>query len=160
MVLGILVPPQPLGAAALENRELNVTTQTRTVLPAAVRAAAQKSAIDRNLLDWMHAFTSSPNPAQEYAGQPVDVIGFVYHDERLAADEVLISRFIVSCCVADANAVTMVARWPEAAALENDAWVQVQGILAPGEFNGAPLPVVVAQSITPAPMPAQPYLYP
>ena len=160
VALGMLTPPQPLGAAAIGNREIAVSAQPRTALPAAVRAAAQKDATDRNLLDWLNAFASSPNAAQEFAGQPVDVIGFVYHDERLADDEVLISRFIVSCCVADANVVTMVVRWPAAATLENDAWVQVQGVLQPGEFNGAPLPVVAAQSVAPVAMPDQPYLYP
>lgn len=160
VVLGVLVPPQPLGAAAIGNREIAVRAQPRNVLPAAVRAAAQKDAIDRNLLDWLNAFSASSNATQEFAGQPVDVIGFVYHDERLADDEVLVSRFIVSCCVADANVVTMVVRWPDAATLEDDAWVQVQGVLQPGEFNGAPLPVVAAQSITPVTMPDQPYLYP
>lgn len=160
VALGVLTPPQPLGTAAIGNREIAVSAQPRTALPAAVRAAAQKDATDRNLLDWLNAFASSPNAAQEFAGQPVDVIGFVYHDERLADDEVLISRFIVSCCVADANVVTMVVRWPAAATLENDAWVQVQGVLRPGEFNGAPLPVVAAQSVTPVAMPDQPYLYP
>jgi uncharacterized repeat protein (TIGR03943 family) len=160
VVLGILAPPQPLGAAAIGNREIAVSTQPRNVLPAAVRAAAQKEAIDRNLLDWLNAFSASSNAAQEFAGQPVSVIGFVYHDDRLADDEVFISRFIVSCCVADANVVTMVVRWPAAATLENDTWVQVQGVLQPGDFNGVPLPVVAAQSVTTVAMPDQPYLYP
>jgi len=160
IVLGVLVPPQPLGAAAMDNRELNITTQTRSVLPSAVRAAAQKDAADRNLLDWLHAFTASPDPVQEYAGQPVDVIGFIYHDDRLAENEVLVNRFVVSCCVADASAVSMVVRSPEAAALPNDTWVQVQGILQAGEFNGRPLPVVAAQRVMPTDLPNQPYLYP
>lgn len=160
MLLGVLVPPQPLGAAALQNREVAVTAPSRTVLPSAVRAASAKRAADRNLLDWLHAFAAEPDPARAFAGQPADVVGFVYHDERLAEDQVLINRFIVSCCVADANVVTLVVRWPEAAALENDAWVQVQGILQPGEFAGETLPVLAAQRVTPVPMPDQPYLYP
>lgn len=160
MVLGVLIPPQPLGAAAMDNREISITSQTRSVLPAAVRAAAQKNATDRNLLDWLHAFTASPNPAQEFAGQPVDIVGFIYHDGRLGVDQVLINRFVVSCCVADASVVSMVVYSPEAAALPNDTWVQVQGILQPGDFAGSVLPVLAADRIVPAPMPDQPYLYP
>ncbi len=160
IVLGVLVPPQPLGAAAMDTRELNVTTQTRSVLPAAIRAAAQKDAIDRNLLDWLHAFTASPDPVREYVGQPVDVIGFIYHDDRLGEDEVLINRFVVSCGVADASPVSMVVRSPAAAALPNDAWVRVQGVLQPGEWNGRALPVIAAQRVTPTDLPNQPYLYP
>ncbi|GIK72467.1 MAG: hypothetical protein BroJett021_14550 [Chloroflexota bacterium] len=160
VVLGVLVPPQPLGAAAMGNRELNITSQTRSVLPAAVRAAAQKDAADRTLLDWLHAFTASPDPARDYAGQPVDVIGFIYHDDRLAENEVLVNRFVVSCCVADASAVSMVVRSPDAAALPNDTWVQVQGVLQPGEWNGKSLPVIVADRVILTDLPNQPYLYP
>ncbi|MCS6825811.1 MAG: TIGR03943 family protein [Caldilinea sp.] len=160
IALGLLVPPQPLGAAAMQNREINVASQTRSALPAAVRAAAQKGAAERNLLDWLHAFSTSPNPAQEFAGQPVDVIGFVYHDERLGENEMLVNRFVVSCCVADASAVSMIVRWPDAASLPNDAWVQVKGVLQPGEFNGRALPIVVAQEVIPTALPNQPYLYP
>ena len=39
IILGIAVPPQPLGAAAIGNREVNVTS-SGSALPAAVRAAA------------------------------------------------------------------------------------------------------------------------
>jgi putative membrane protein len=159
VALGLLVPPQPLGAAAMQNREINVASQARSALPAAVRAAAQKDAADRNLLDWLHAFSASPNPAQEFAGQPVDVVGFIYHDERLGENEVLVNRFVVSCCVADASVVSMVVRWPDAASLPDDAWVQVKGVLQPGEFNGRALPIVVAQEVIPTALPNQPYLY-
>jgi len=160
VVLGILVPPRPLGAAALENREINVVSQPRSVLPAAVRAAAQKSSLDRTLLDWLHAFSASPNAARDFAGEPVDVIGFVYHDDRLENNHFMVNRFIVSCCVADANVVTMVVHWPDAATLETDSWMRVEGVLQPGVFDGAPLPILAAQRITPVDMPEQPYLYP
>lgn len=160
VVLGVLIPPQPLGAAAMENREINIASQPRNVLPAAVRAASQKSSLDRNLLDWLHAFSASPNAAEAFAGEPVDVVGFVYHDERLEESQFMVNRFIVSCCVADANVVTMVVRWPDGATLENDAWVRVEGVLQPGVFDGAPLPILSAQRVTPVAMPDQPYLYP
>ncbi|MFM7584699.1 MAG: hypothetical protein ACKO9F_18500 [Caldilinea sp.] len=38
--------------------------------------------------------------------------------------------------------------------------MQVQGVLQPGEFNGRPLPVVVARRVAQVEQPAQPYLYP
>ncbi len=160
VVLGVLIPPRPLGAAAMENREINIASQPRNVLPAAVRAASQKSSLDRNLLDWLHAFSASPNAAEAFAGEPVDVVGFVYHDDRLDESQFMVNRFIVSCCVADANVVTMVVRWPDGATLENDAWVRVEGVLQPGVFDGAPLPILSAQRVTPVAMPDQPYLYP
>jgi hypothetical protein len=68
----------------------------------------QKSAAERTVLDWLHTFSASSDPAQEFAGQPVDVVGFVYHDPRLPEGKLLVNRFTVSCCVADASPVPLV----------------------------------------------------
>lgn len=159
IVLGVVVPPQPLGAAAIGNREVNVTS-TGSALPAAVRAAAAKDAADKNQLDWLNTFAGSAHPAEDFAGQPVDVVGFVFRDERFDANQFMVTRFVVSCCVADANVAGMVVEAPDAATLAADQWVQVRGVLAPGQLGERALPVVVAASITPVDAPPQPYLYP
>jgi uncharacterized repeat protein (TIGR03943 family) len=159
IVLGLLVPPQPLGAAALSNREVNVTLQG-SALPAAVRAAAQKSSTDKNVLDWGHTFAASADPVQEFTGQAAQVTGFVYRDERFAPDQFMVTRFIVSCCVADANVAGLVVHWPAAADLPVDQWVEVAGVLKPGALGGETLPVLSARSVTPVDVPQQPYLYP
>jgi uncharacterized repeat protein (TIGR03943 family) len=119
IVLGVVVPPQPLGAAAIGNREVNVTS-SGSALPAAVRAAAEKAAADKNQLDWLNTFAGSAHPAEDFAGQPVDVIGFVFRDERFAEDQFMVTRFVVSCCVADANVAGMVVESPATATLAAD----------------------------------------
>ena len=159
IVLGIVVPPQPLSAAAIGNREVNVTS-SGSALPAAVRTAAAKDAADKNQLDWLNTFAGSAHPAEDFAGQPVDVVGFVFRDERFAADQFMVTRFVVSCCVADANVAGMVVEAPETATLADDQWVRVRGVLAPGQLGERVLPVIAAESITPAEAPQQPYLYP
>lgn len=159
MVLGVVVPPQPLGAAAIGNREVNVAN-TVSALPAAVRAAAGKNAVDKNQLDWLNTFAGSAHPAADFAGEPVDVVGFVFRDERFADDQFMVTRFVVSCCVADANVAGMVVRSPEAASLTADQWVRVRGVLEPGSLGEHTLPVIAAAAVTPAEPPQQPYLYP
>jgi uncharacterized repeat protein (TIGR03943 family) len=159
ILLGVLVPPQPLGAAALSNREVNVTLQG-SALPAAVRAAAEKAATEKNVLDWGHTFAASGNPAQEFAGEHAKVTGFVFRDERFGANQFMVTRFVVSCCVADANVAGMVVTWPQAGELPADQWVEVAGTLQAGTLDGETLPVLAAASVTPVDMPQQPYLYP
>jgi putative membrane protein len=72
----------------------------------------------------------------------------------------MVTRFVVSCCVADANVAGMVVRWPEATALAADQWVEVTGSLAAGDLEGELLPVLAAESVKPVAVPEQPYLYP
>jgi uncharacterized repeat protein (TIGR03943 family) len=160
IVLGFGVPAQPLGTAAMANREVNLDLSAGSAIPAAVRAGTAKPAAAKNLLDWHNQLRSTADPVEEMTGQPVKVTGFVFRDERFAPQQFMVTRYTVSCCVADASIVGLVVEWPDAASLALDQWVEVDGIFASGQFAGAPYPVVVADSITEVAIPNQPYLFP
>lgn len=159
IVLGLLVPPQPLGAAALSNREIN-TGANILKTPGLARTTAQKQATEKNILDWWESFHGVTNPNQALAGQTVDVVGFVYHDQALGNEHFMVSRFVVSCCVADASAMGLAVRWSAAPQLKDDQWVEVKGAFVAGQLPSWQLPILVAQSVTPVAVPNQPYLYP
>lgn len=156
ILLGVLVTPRPLGASAMANREVGF--ESRSAMPAAVAEAAEKSSIERNILDWLYAFQRDGEDA--YNGEPVNVTGFVFKSEDFAADEFSLTRYIVSCCAADASYVSMVVRGDGVAPLQSDDWVQVQGQLEMSTFNGEPRIVIIPESIESVPIPPQPYLYP
>jgi uncharacterized repeat protein (TIGR03943 family) len=155
IALGLLVPPKPLGAAAMGNREVNmgtlVSTQGNSAMP--TRAG------EKNILDWLIAFQNTPDPAA-FAHQPAHLIGFVYRDDRFNSENFMLSRFVVSCCVADATAVGLIVRSPQAASLPGDQWVEVSGHFEPGEFSSKPTPILITDAITRTTPPNQPYLYP
>jgi uncharacterized repeat protein (TIGR03943 family) len=155
IALGLLVPPKPLGASAVGNREVNlgtlVSSQGNSVIP--TRAG------EKNILDWLIAFQSTPDPAT-FTHQPAHLIGFVYRDDRFSSDSFMLSRFVVSCCVADATAIGLIVRSPQAASLPGDQWVEVSGHFELGEFSGKPAPILITDAITRTTPPNQPYLYP
>lgn len=160
MLLGWLVPPQPLGAAAVSNREINIGTGSSLSSVAAPGRDNTMGLVigEKNILDWLRDFQSSPDPAV-FNGQEVHVIGFVYRDDRFADDQFMVARFTVSCCVADASPIGLIVRWPETAELPTDQWVDVTGHFEVGTFNGITMPILVADELTPTDPPAQPYLY-
>lgn len=160
LVLGIAISPRPLGAAALHNREIGITESRTSAMPAMVRAAAQKSSTDLNVLEWQEIIASTPDAATALAGKEARVVGFVFRDDRFAADQFFVARFAISCCVADATPAGLIVHSADAATLEADQWVEVRGIFAPGSFNGNDYPVIEASAIVPAEIPNQPYLYP
>jgi uncharacterized repeat protein (TIGR03943 family) len=157
ILLGVLVPPQPLGASALSTREISSGSMD-SVMPAAVRMAAEKAATDRNILDWVLAFQDSPQSGERFAGIEADVVGFVYRTGNEEADSFWAARFMINCCVADANPVGLMVRWPQHTQLEEGAWVRITGRLA--EEMGRSTPILVAENVEIIPAPGQPYLYP
>ncbi|MCW5876905.1 MAG: TIGR03943 family protein [Anaerolineales bacterium] len=157
LLLGFLVPDRPLDSSALDTRGLTTNTGLGGGAWSNVELAMPSD--QRSVLDWVRSFNFASDPAI-YAGEPADVIGFVYHDERLGVDEFLVGRFAVTCCVADAFAVGVIVQTPEAAEWPSNAWVHVSGEIAVGRLDGKPYPVIVAGSIKEVPVPPQPYLFP
>jgi uncharacterized repeat protein (TIGR03943 family) len=159
ILLGLVIPPKPLGVSALDNREMTLSLE-RSALPAAVQATAAKAAGERNILDWWRTFQGTAE-YNSLAGQEAKVVGFVYRDpERYGDDHFLVTRFVVSCCVADAAVVGLVVRAPETAMLQDDQWIEVNGVFEPSRLDGWQPPVLAASSIRPVATPNQPYLYP
>jgi uncharacterized repeat protein (TIGR03943 family) len=76
------------------------------------------------------------------------------------AETFQISRFVVTCCAADAVPVSLPVFWSGSGALENDQWVEVSGHFEIRSIADTPMPVLVAESVTVVEMPEMPYLYP
>ncbi|MDH4112835.1 MAG: TIGR03943 family protein [Actinomycetota bacterium] len=89
------------------------------------------------------------------AGERVSIEGFVT-EESGEADRFQLTRFVITCCVADATIsyVTVVDAPP--GTFETDQWVRVTGPIYP---LGSDI-LVQAQSIEPIDAPAEPYLTP
>jgi uncharacterized repeat protein (TIGR03943 family) len=109
------------------------------------------------LLDWVLSFGEPPNP-DAFVGETADLTGFVYQRENLPPDTWLVSRFVVTCCVADATAIGIMVRAP-GTIVENDTWVHIQGHFVAENVGGKQLPVLIADTVEFIDPPAQPYLY-
>jgi uncharacterized repeat protein (TIGR03943 family) len=157
LLMGLLVPERPLGASALTNRGVNTTTGLSVQGGAA--QAIEIPSTQRSVMDWIRILIEVHDPA-EYDNQAADVTGFVYHDARLAADQFLVTRFSIACCVADATALGMAVRWPDAPALGSNQWVRVRGKVHLQDLDGRPLLLIQAEQVDLIPEPEQPYLFP
>ena len=152
LLLAVLIPSRSLGIEAINSGI--------SLRPVGVGSAATfaRSPLDRNILDWLREFNrASPG---EFNGQPVDVVGFVYREPIHAQDEFMISRFTMSCCVADAFPIGMPARFEAADEIKPGSWQRVQGELKAANFAGELLPVIQVAALEAVDEPQQPYLYP
>jgi putative membrane protein len=90
------------------------------------------------------------------AGSKVSFVGFVDRAEGMAADEFMLTRFMISCCVADALTVQVRVTGAPPGVFEPDEWVRVTGDLYPVEREV----LVDATSVEAVPRPEDPYLNP
>lgn len=156
VLIGFFTPARPLGAGAIESRGIGLTAPDR---PGSVSQAQRAATGPKNILDWLREFSRNADP-NAFVGKEADVIGFVYRDPRNGKDEFWVSRFAVSCCVADASALGLLVKSEQAAQLKTDGWVRVTGKFGVGEFAGEKLPVLMPEKIEATEQPSQPYLYP
>ena len=156
VALGI-APEQPLGSAALGNREVAVASLPPNAERRLTRVAAAEPAA-RSMLDWLVEFHVADDP-ERFAGQGAQITGFVHRDVHLGPYQVQLSRFLLSCCVADATPIGIVAQAPELAMVPDGRWLTVAGRFAVGEIGGERMPVLVADEVVPIEPPPVPYLY-
>jgi uncharacterized repeat protein (TIGR03943 family) len=148
-VVAILtLPPTSLGSFAASRRSLSSGFVTSApsleaggeVTLASVAAAGWSRDAQRSLV--------------QRAGSQVTFEGFVARRDGQAADEFMLTRFIVSCCVADAISVQVRVVGAPPGQFEDDDWVRVSGSFYP---VGREV-VVDASEIEPIPQPDHPYL--
>ena len=90
------------------------------------------------------------------AGSEVTFEGLVTTEPGAGPGEFLLTRFIITCCVADATIAQVRVVDGPPGRLPDNSWVSVSGKLYP---LGSDV-LVDASSVTPIPQPSQPYLTP
>jgi uncharacterized repeat protein (TIGR03943 family) len=157
VLIGVLIPARPLDAAAATTRGVNVSAP---IVSSASQVQSFEAVADqRNVLDWIRIFNSGID-VTPYIGQTADVIGFVFRDQRLAGNQFLVSRFVITCCAADGLAIGMVVNWDQASALNENEWVRVKGAVKSYQLEGQAIPLIEADSVEVVEEPQQPYLFP
>ena len=157
LLIAVLIPSHPLDAGAASTRGMNVSTP---LIGASAQSRQFEAAADtRNILDWIRIFNSGSAPTP-YLGQTAHVTGFVYHDPRLPANQFIVSRFVITCCAADASAIGMIVTWDGSKGLKDSAWVEVKGPVQSAQLGGQPIPLIQAILVQAFEQPQEPYLYP
>lgn len=157
LLIGLLIPARPLDSSAFSTKGFN--TSAPLISSDSSAQIFETESQERNILQWLKLFNYQDD-ITEFVGQEASVVGFVYFDDRLGADQFFVSRFVVSCCAADGFAIAMPVRWEKAPELQQDAWVVVRGTIESVDIDGVRTPMIVAEAVEATDIPAQPYLFP
>lgn len=154
LILGFLIPSQPLGAESVEG---NIRVSAATINTTDVLV----DPLERNILDWLRTFHYSDD-LSSFDGQEADVVGFVYYELKFPKNYFMLVRFTVSCCVADSSAIGL----PifigdiDVEDINEGVWVRVRGNFQLGEFDGQTMPILNLSEIEIIEQPANPYINP
>jgi putative membrane protein len=96
----------------------------------------------------------------KFQGRKVSLYGFVYKEEGFAEDQLVVSRFLVTHCVADASIIGFLSEFPDAATIEKDTWIKIDGVIETGSYMDTPIPLVKVSKWEMTEEPEVPYLYP
>lgn len=95
-----------------------------------------------------------------YEGRKITTLGMVYRDETIPPGHILVFRFLIVCCAADALPAGALVSQQEVDSLEQDAWVSVEGVLGLEKVGDLTFPLIQADRITRIDPPKDPYLFP
>lgn len=151
VVATIALPPASLGSYAASRRSSFVSSGYTT-------SAEDIESGELTLVDVAGALRSreAMQALVQRAGSEVLFVGFVARDQGMPADEFMLSRFLVSCCVADALSIQVRIVGAPPGKLAEDDWVRVTGAMYP---LGREV-IVDASEVVPVPRPKRPYLNP
>jgi uncharacterized repeat protein (TIGR03943 family) len=156
-VFGLLYTPRPFTSETAFQRGItDVLGQTRSKPQ---RFVLNDSSEERTIIDWVRTLNVYPEP-DAYADQPVKVSGFVVHMPDWPSNYFMISRFVLTCCAADAYPVGLPVELPAGETRPApDTWLEVEGTMQTGTLDNKRQLVIGSASLTEIPEPRNPYEY-
>jgi uncharacterized repeat protein (TIGR03943 family) len=161
-ILGLLISPRAFASQTAIDRGVNDTITLTRVKPQAFRVSTDSA--DKTLVDWVRTLAVYPEP-DAYTGQKVKVQGFVVYPKDLPADYFLLSRFVLTCCAADAYPISLPVKLPQGRdaqgreAYKPDTWLEIEGQMITAQLSGKRQLTIAANTLKPIPEPQKPYDY-
>jgi uncharacterized repeat protein (TIGR03943 family) len=149
-VLVLALPPTTLGAYSVGKRA--------TFGGSAIGATARDVTGPLDFVDIgaAQSFPAAMRQLEARAGESITLEGFVTREASAPPDEILLTRYIVTCCVADATIAQVRIVGLPPGDYQDDQWLRVTGAVYPVGRE-----VLVADvAADPIPVPDQPYLTP
>jgi uncharacterized repeat protein (TIGR03943 family) len=97
---------------------------------------------------------------ENFFGKKIELSGFVYREDDFQPNQLVVGRFAVSCCSADASPYGVLIEFPNAKAFAKDTWVKVTGTIEKGHYHDNDIFKVHAAKIEKIAAPKTPYVYP
>ncbi len=159
LLLALIFPPRGLAAFSANQRGVAVaglTTIRGTTALHRVSLSVDTSTF--SMQDWVGALSADPNP-KDYLNKAIHLTGIVVHDPAGAPPGyIMVLRYQVTCCIADAQPEGLVVKDTSHGALKDNQWVTLVGKMGEANYQGQSLVVVLPSRMT-VTKAGDPYMY-
>jgi putative membrane protein len=97
---------------------------------------------------------------EKFKGRQIELTGFVYKEDVLDQNQLVLSRFLITHCVADASIIGFISELQEAPQIDQDTWIKASGVIDITSYEGVELPMIKIDRWEKVEEPLEPYLYP
>lgn len=106
-----------------------------------------------------HIISDVQDSVDQYVGKKISFNGFVYRDKQIRKNQIYVSRFAITCCVADAQVFGLIVEGKEVSAFKNDQWVNVTGTIHKAKIGKFYKPIIQLDKIAEIKPLKDPYVY-
>ncbi|BAU27307.1 putative repeat protein (TIGR03943 family) [Aneurinibacillus soli] len=125
-VLGICLPPPPLGTAILPQSPVVSAKSASLPLPLAQVRTGERTVRDLSWTDFTEDFYQKE---VTYEHHPYRVTGIVYHPPGWLPERFVVMRYMITCCAADATPLGIAVEVTGGDQLKNNEWIEVEGMI-------------------------------
>ncbi|WP_419887655.1 TIGR03943 family putative permease subunit [Neobacillus niacini] len=125
-----------------------------------IQQLEQSSTIEMNDHVFSTYYEEMHMDLDKFKGREIHLKGFVYKEDGLEKNQLVLARFLITHCVADAGIVGFISELPEASSLEVNTWIEAKGVLDTTNYNGTKFPIIKITNWKVIDEPKEPYLYP
>lgn len=95
-----------------------------------------------------------------FEGRTIKLSGFVFKEGDFSENQFVLARYLITHCVADASVIGFLSELEGANRLQQDSWVEIEGKMAVGTYEGYELPIIKVTKWNITTEPKEPYIFP
>ncbi|MGH1257371.1 MULTISPECIES: TIGR03943 family putative permease subunit [Bacillus] len=139
-----------------ETSNLKVTDQVEEQLAKRMLEQRKIQVEDKDYVQTMNAIGQDVNG---FKGKEITFSGFIYNDQDVTGDKVVVARYGITCCIADASVWGMIVTGENVKKLPEETWVKITGLLDETKYKGTLFPLVKVSKVEKINTPTDPYVY-
>ncbi|MGE7884564.1 TIGR03943 family putative permease subunit [Bacillus sp. NPDC094077] len=139
-----------------EPSNLKATYQTEEQLAKSMLGQRKIQVEDKDYVQTMFIIGQDVNG---FKGKEITFSGFIYSDKDVTGNKVVVARYGITCCIADASVWGMIVTGQRVEKFPEETWVKITGVLDRTAYKGTLFPLVKISKVEKINKPTDPYVY-